>query len=159
MKKTISFGKIDYNNSGKKINEITVDIELKLKYNGITIDNEPVENYYVFSASASVWNHIHSDIIAGGQMFDKLMPYFKDNKLYLQIYRLWKRWHLNDLNPGNRKQMDALKDFNSFDYDEQCEFLKGKGLYKYDDYIYGHGWRVEIIPDDIIKEIKSIIED
>ena len=38
MKRTISFGKCDYWGKGRKVNEMTVDIELREQSNGINLE-------------------------------------------------------------------------------------------------------------------------
>lgn len=80
-KKIISLGKIDYWGDGTKC---PVSIYLELK-------EENDKN--IFSASASVGD------VMGGQCFDELKPFFKNNTLFNGIYRLWKLYHLNDMHP------------------------------------------------------------
>lgn len=88
MKRKINFGTIDfYNNNG--YNEVEINLELK--------ENE--KGQLVFSASGSVWNARHTNIICGGQCLDDLLPYFKNNKLFNKIYYLWQNYHLNDMHP------------------------------------------------------------
>ena len=87
MKNTISFGKYAIY-SNKKINEVTVSIELREK------DNKPV-----LSICGNVWNIRHTDILMGGQCLDELAKYI-DCPLFKEIYRLWKNYHLNDMHAG-----------------------------------------------------------
>ena len=149
MEQTISFGKIDYNQRGRRNCEFTVDMSLT-EENGVP----------VFSASADVWNPSHTDIYTGGQCLDDVPC---DDPLFLEIKDLWKRNHLNDMHAGSIKQEMALKtaeeknpgifrdkysgiyldkdmnphlivDENSAGdnrsrYDKQCDYLKEVGLY------------------------------
>lgn len=95
MKKTFNFGKIDFENSGKKRNLVTVEIEYR-EENGKK----------VFSASADVWNNTHTDIICGGQCLDRIAPYIND-PIFTEILRLWKLYHLNDMHPECEHQAAA----------------------------------------------------
>lgn len=155
MKKTISLPKIDYNNSGKKIN--AVDIELSFE-NGC------------FSASGSIWNHIKSDIISGGQILNKILTYYPNNKLVKKIVDIWSKYHLNDLTPGSPKQMSYLKSltrpFNADFYTWECEQLKKVDLlidksflHNGKPYEYGSDWLKTEIPENIQQEIFLIINE
>lgn len=88
MERKFSFGKIAY--CGKRrINAVTLEIEVR-NWNG----------YPEFTACADVWNNIHSDIVAGGQMIDDLynkFPELRGNILYETILRLWKEYHLHNI--------------------------------------------------------------
>lgn len=88
MRKMFSFGKVAYNGK-RKINEVTLEVELR-EWNG----------YPEFTAHAMVWNNIHSDIVAGGQMIGKLynrFAEFRDSVLYKTIMQLWEKYHLHDI--------------------------------------------------------------
>lgn len=105
MEKTISFGKIDYCGTGRKINELTVEISLKDGENG-----KPE-----FSASAFVWNSRHTDCVARGQMLDDkvVLKAVEGNPLYMKILGLWKRNHLNGMHAGTPEQEKCLADYES----------------------------------------------
>ena len=88
MRQAFSFGKVAYNGK-RKINEVTLEIGLR-DWNG----------YPEFTACAKVWNNIHTDIVAGGQMIDALYNEFatlRDSVLYKTIMLLWKKYHLHDI--------------------------------------------------------------
>ena len=56
--------------------------------------------YPEFTACGSVWNHIHTDIVAGGQCLDDIIehfPRFKNSTLYSTIFDLWQKYHLKDI--------------------------------------------------------------
>ena len=152
MKKTISFGKVAYN-SYRKINELTVELELKQNFKG----------QYVFSACASIWNGRKTNNLCGGQCFDILFKCLKDNKImnkqFEKIYRLWKLHHLNDLHAGTERQEKALSLANKrhVDFKERCDYLKSVGLLYDDGYLYGSSWLYREIPQDDLKTIKEII--
>lgn len=163
-RKIISFGKFDYCGCGRRINEITVEMNLKYKDDG----------KIVFTASANVWNNLHTDIIAGGQCIDtiyKHIPSIWGNPLYIKIMELWKKHHLNDMHAGTPEQEHALKQavqdgkltrYGANNYDETCNYLKSIGLYEVTlpdgkMYKYGHGWLYEEIPVEDLKEIEKIM--
>jgi hypothetical protein len=162
MKKTISFGKIDYNRTGRKINLVDVDIELKEVTNVTTIDLKLLDKAYVFSASAGVWNSKQTDYIACGQMLDELNMYIGNRIKFHKILKFWKKYHLNDMNAGTSLQMEALKkwrkenNITDYDYTKECEYLKSINLYEDRGYKYGHGWLLEEIPENDLNEIKKL---
>lgn len=89
MKRVINFGKIDYNNNGRRDNAAKIIIEYR------TIKEGKKE----LSICGEVWNRLGTDIISGGQNLDDMLPFFKDNEEFKTIYRLWKLYHLNGTRP------------------------------------------------------------
>ena len=88
MRRAYSFGKVAYYGK-RRINEVTLEIELR-DWNG----------YLEFTAFAKVWNNIHTDVVAAGQMIDKLYNRFaalRYSLLYKTIMQLWKKYHLHDI--------------------------------------------------------------
>lgn len=172
MKKTFHFGKIAYANPKRKTNAVDIEVELR------ELDNGEKE----FSASGAVWNNIHTDWYTGGQCLDSLVPYFRHNKLFKEIYDLWNRLHLNGLNAGTHKQAAIVDKYfkekgERYDYDVACKVLKKHHLYvdkladgevlNYVDkknnitpehYPYGHGWVVWRISDEDMKRIEKLFE-
>lgn len=154
MKRTISFGKHAIY-SDRKINEVTLDIELR----------EENINKPVFSVCANVWNIRHTDIIMGGQCLDELCKYVKI-PLFREIHRLWEEHHLNNLHAGTSEQEKAIEEWkeygNAYDYSKVCEYLKSIGLYEVEyngkPYKYGSGWIYKEILENDLKLIKYIIE-
>ena len=116
--KVFSFGKIAYNGK-RKINEVTLEIELR-NWNG----------YPEFTACAMVWNNIHSDIVSGGQMIDKLYNEFaicRNSVLYKTIMQLWEKYHCQDISgiPAEDKELIDLL-FSDKGRKEIEEILKSK---------------------------------
>lgn len=107
-KRTISFGKISfYRSKDRKINEVEIDVSIR-DWNG----------YDELSICGSVWNHIHSDIICGGQCIDDedVTCHFKDDPLYNGILDIWKNCHLHNLDTVDneyRKDIDFIMDENN----------------------------------------------
>ena len=150
MKKAFEFGKIDYYGRGRKINKVTVEMELKES------DNGPV-----FTVCGDIWNNRMTDCICGGQCLDTIKEYLPHNKLFLEIHDLWKKYHLNDMNAGKEKQTAAVKDWlaqgNRFDYTEVCKYLESIGLLYEDGYKYGSGWIYRAIPEQDLKRINELM--
>ena len=150
LKSTINFGKIAY--CGKrKTNLVEVEVEL---------ENYPTKP--VFTASAIVWNQSKTDAIRAGQCLDELVPYLKDNELFMKIHRLWKLYHLNDMKAGTPKQETAIKEYlknHHYDYDEVCDYLESINLLKDDGYKYGSSWLYEPIPENDLEEIRRLLKN
>ena len=116
--RVFSFGKIAYN-SKRKINEVTLEIELR-DWNG----------YPEFTACVSIWNNIHSDIVAGGQMIDDLyneFERFRGSILYKTIMQLWEKYHCKNISniPAEDKELIDLL-FSDKDRKEIVEILKSR---------------------------------
>lgn len=94
MKKIFDFGKIDFEGKGK-INAVTVEMEYTEK-----------DGKKVFSCVGRIWNGRHSDIVAGGQCLDTIAKYIND-PVFMEIFRLWKMYHLNDMHPECEHQAAA----------------------------------------------------
>ena len=182
MKKVFNFGKIDYYKNGEKINVVTVEVELRKKGGEKTFTISPKTKeriytgkttpiYYEFSASGTIWNAQKTDCLECGQCLDTIAEYIKD-PLFLEIYGLWKKYHLNSLNAGTPEQEEAIQKMGSrsYNYDTVCEYLKNIGLYEVnytglsigkvynnEPYKYGHAWLIREIPQDVIKRIKVLI--
>lgn len=152
MKKTISFGKVAYN-STRKVNEITVEVELEQNSKG----------QYIFSACGNIWNGRKTDILCCGQCLDTIFKCLKNNKTmnknFEKIYRLWKLYHLNDCHAGTERQEKALARANKLfaDYKESCDYLDSVGLLYDNGYRYGSAWLYREIPSDDLKSIKEIV--
>lgn len=154
MKKEISFGKHAVY-SRRKINEITVELELK----------EDKLGRPVFTASGNVWNLHHTDIVMGGQCLEEIGKYVR-SKLFNRTLRLWRKYHLNGMKAGTPEQEAFLKEKQAqgwrYKYEEACELLKEAGLNPVEldgkPYYYGHAWLYRPIPENDLEEIKSIIE-
>lgn len=152
--KTFNIGKIDYYGRGRKINPVTVEVELTEK------DGKPC-----FSASATVYNQSKTDIIVCGQCLDSIAKRTK-SKQFMEIYRLWKLYHLNDMHAGTIEQEKAIEDWeskgNHYDYTSACDYLKSVGLYEVEyngkPYKYGHAWLYWDIPEYDLKVIQALFD-
>ena len=118
MRRAYSFGKVAYNGK-RKINEVTLEVELR-DWNG----------YPEFTAHVMVWNNIHTDIVAGGQMIADLYNRFavlRDSVLYKTIMQLWEKYHLHDISniPAEDKELIDLL-FSNKGRKEIIEILESK---------------------------------
>ena len=114
---------------------------------------EKIESPWTFSASGEISND------SFGQNLDEMYRLNGDNYLFRRIYKYWKKYHLNDLQAGTLEQTEILKKCESTDYDDQCEFLKEHDMYVDRGYTYGTKWLTQVIPDNIISEIKKLITE
>lgn len=150
--KTFNIGKIDYYGRGRKINPVTVEVTLKEK-----------DGKHCFSASATVYNQTKTDILACGQCLDSIAKRTK-NEQFMELYRLWKLYHLNDMHAGTIEQEKAIDDWeskgNHYDYTGACDYLKSVGLYEVEyngkPYKYGHAWLYWDIPEYDLKVIQAL---
>lgn len=146
MKKIINFGKIAYATNSKN-NKVTVEVKLRGK-------DKPV-----LSICGNIWDSTCTDIICGGQCLDELLPYFKTNTKFTEVYRLWKLYHLNDMHAGTEAQEELLKKYNIYEYNQACELLKKHGLYEDHGYRYGSGWLYRAIPAEDLEAIYKLLEN
>lgn len=174
MERTIKIGKINFYDNEKRTNH---DVEIILRLS--------LSNDNCFSAVANVWNFPHSDILMGGQCFDTILndfPEVKKNPIFMEVYDLWKNYHLNDLRAGTKAQEDLLKEavkngelntYGANNYKETCAYLESKDMLYDKNYLvskkqkdgsiikapyqYGTGLLKEEIPEEDLLRIKSLI--
>lgn len=104
-----------------------------------------------------------------GQILDTLLTTTEysegfNRKVVEQLYRYWKRWHLNDLTAGTPEQEKAVRKSKLTEYTDICNHLKALGLYEVpvesaqpyckhelqeDIYKYGHAWLKEKVPSKV----------
>ena len=83
-----------------------------------------------------------------------------------QFFKVWDRWHLNDMKAGSAVQEQYLRD-NPIDkseyqypksyFDAATKALKAAGLNPdASGYKYGHAWKREDVPDEVIEFLKSL---
>ena len=153
MRRTISFGKIDWYDRGRRDCRVTVELRLTES------DKGPC-----FAAAADVWNPQGTDIVCGGQCFEALVPFIPD-PAFQEIVRLWRSYHLNDMHTGTPEQEAEVKrwlDGRRYSYLAACEHLREVGLLTVEHegkpYTYGTGWLYEPIPADDLAQIRHIID-
>jgi len=76
----------------------------------------------------------------------------------MKLLEIWKEYHLNDLIPGTKRQMEILKKYGIVDYETAVEILKQHNLYIDNGYKYGSGWLYKPIPNEVIEFLKDLPE-
>lgn len=103
MIKEVSFGKVDGYGTGRRNCEIVLEVGFR---------EFPGQEPY-FTVCANLWNHIHSDIIMGGQCIDTLREQYKGlakNRTYTEISDFWKKYHLKKISTIPTADVDAIND-------------------------------------------------
>jgi hypothetical protein len=145
-----------------------IDLELKEKViNRKVLPNGEVETEkgFVFSASG-MFNYYYDkylrgwDYEGGGQCLDTILEAYPKDKQLKEIVRLWKLYHLNDMNAGTPKQQAHLKSLGEHkSYEWACEELMKAGIIYDNGYKYGSEWLFNEIPKQDLKRIKEIIKE
>lgn len=143
MKKTFVFRPGNYY-------RVEVDIELRENRHGYVWEDGALKDVRgnEFAASAMVYRH--NSLVVGGQCLDypevldlvkngKLCE--KDKELYLEIFRLWKNYHLNGMNAGCEHQKKGTPG------GEACPVCG---------YRYGSAWLYREIPEKDLEAIKHL---
>lgn len=151
MKKVFNFGKIDFYGNGRKINAVSVEMRYE---NGR------------LAICGDIWNAHHTDCVSCGQNLDTIREYVSD-PTFLELYDLWKNWHLNDMHAGTEAQEKILKEYftdgKRYDYETACNVLGAHGMltdYNYihngKPYRYGTAWLKRDIPADVEARIMRL---
>lgn len=165
VRRTFEFGKIDVDGIGRRVNLVTIDVELKNNRDG----------FPEFSAFMSIHNSKGTDIRRAGKiLFEEFKHVPVNDALYQEIRNLWRKYDNHDLHAGTKIQESALKSAGlkgAGDYSKACAYLEKKGLYavkltpterKYNPrvenpYRYGHAWIYYPIPSKDLARIKQIL--
>ena len=150
-------------NSAKKvaidIDGRTITLELlvaKQTREKMTVNHERIGGYPVLSISGYAQYRPHQDYAYCGQIYDELTP--KNIKKYLipkhrleQIRKIWKEWHLNDMNAGCVHQGSVEANNNKWEELAQKETDKCPHGYR-----YGSSWLVRLLPQPIAEKIEIL---
>jgi len=167
MRRTFDFGKIDYTAIGRKINRVTLEVELQ----------EVEDKHLKFSVCGNVWNSLNTDTIISGQILDDpfLVGSLVDNAKFSLIRKLWKKYHLNTMKLGTPEQMEAINDLRNTDnvdwFNKACEILEEEGLLEVpaevanpyranpsdEPFKFGHEWLRWSIPEPDLKVIQTLL--
>lgn len=143
-------GKCDYNGSGRRncLAEITWSLH----------DGR-------FSMQAGIWNPRRTDYYCCGQAIETVAGYFPADSKLQRMAEIWRRWHLNDMRAGSPAQEDWLRSnpvppseyaYPKSYYEVVSAKLAEAGLNPdADGYRYGHAWKREEIPADVVAEIEG----
>lgn len=86
----------------------------------------------------------------------------KENAELLDLLKLWRRWHLNDLCAGSNIQKEALLAWEGYpeaDYKASCDYLESIGLLEERGYKYGHAWLFERVPNEVLNQLTDIFKE
>lgn len=107
-----------------------------------------------------------------GQIQDQLNPldfrtFFKgwDAVKVAKLKKIWKQWHLNDMQAGSPDQILMIEAMREIDnpgnmeyYDWACSTLKAAGIYEDPNYLiegkpyrYGSAWLSKEVPEDVLQ--------
>lgn len=162
IRKRFTFGKVDYNRSGRK--NCAVEVEISLRHNHNSFYDK---DYEEFTAMGFIYNPRHTDCYAGGQCLDTINKFIPKNSIFKKIYKIWKKYHLNGMHAGTPEQEQAIKEYRertgkAYDYTDICNYLKSIYLYEVIEngqpYKYGHGWLCREIPEEVKAEIKELLD-
>ena len=86
-----------------------------------------------------------------------------------EFLNIWRKWHLNDMQPGTRHQMDFLREWRkgreilSYDYEDECKALAEAGLLEDSQYLvdgkpyrYGSSYLKFDLPAEVIAFLRGI---
>jgi hypothetical protein len=141
-------------------NHITLEVEIREENKERkTIDLKNITKFKVLSICGDLkeFTRGRPRYSCGGQIYDEIIT--KAGPKY-RLIKIWKRWHLNDMQSGTRKQNKCLDDWKErpkgWSYEEDCEYLKKHRLHSDKGYKYGSAWLVEILPEEVMAEIDSL---
>lgn len=152
-KKTrLNFGKVDFYGTGRRVNLVTIDIELRDTKSGAEL-----------AITGAIWNARQTDWVAGGQCRETLNCLLHGNPLFDEIYKIWGRYHLNTMHAGTEAQEYYLTGYlaatgEKWEYDRIVEILKAADLYIDNGYKYGSAWLYRPLPENVLTRINEIIE-
>lgn len=154
-------------------------------------DNFDTKTFNFFETGCSItirWDGTNLAIYgrtphSNGQCPEDILKRNPKNNLVKQIVKLWRKYHLNDMNAGTPAQSKELARRQKLenldqmpDYDGQCRWLKEAGLYEVQlprntvasgglpadvvsgrrGYQYGERWLFRPIPAKVKKEIEAL---
>tara|TARA_Y100000034_G_C6910321_1_gene424399 strand:- start:18683 stop:19123 length:441 start_codon:yes stop_codon:yes gene_type:complete len=102
---------------------------------------------------------------SAGQNLDEIKDLFPEDEMVSRIYKVWKKWHLNDMHAGSPDQEAYLAklDYEGSDhYSWAKETLEEAGLnpdpnymHNGEPYSYGSAWLKVDLPAEVIDEVMS----
>ena len=88
-----------------------------------------------------------------------------DRATMAKFFNVWDRWHLNDMKAGDDEQEQFLRDnpmskesysYPKSYYDAACAHLAAHGLNPHNGYSYGHAWKHEDVPAEVLEFLQSL---
>lgn len=132
----------------KRVGIVRVDVALTWHDGpGVSVDHKPLDGYYRFSAMGSLWLRSNSpDCYSAGWMLEEAWPLPAARPLV----RLWRAWHLNDMQAGcaHQTRPDDMSMSDALAKVPPCPVTG---------YRFGSAWLVRVIPDDVVAEMREVI--
>lgn len=184
MKATFTFGKINYNGTGKRYPaEVTLELRTRGGEDTFTYQNgkrvytgHKTPEYVELAICGMIWNTKKTDCVSCGQNLDTMYKYLKHNSLFMDLYRMWKQYHLNGAHAGTPEQEKIVNEHfastgKRYDYTEACEVLKAANMYevvysgltvgrRYENevYRYGSAWIINELPGEVLTHAEYLID-
>ncbi len=123
--------------------------EINYNYDKLSIHGviAPLKNGNCRGSCGQMYDSLLADIVSYNEGWNK--------ELVAQFVEVWKKWHLNDMQAGTPKQMQAIEDWenagNKYDYDKVVDFLKTAGIYEDNGYKYGSAWLFKEVPQTVVQ--------
>lgn len=133
-----------------RIEDIPVNIEVTLK-----LKNDDKNRGLVFSVVGNIYGKGFG--YQSVQCQDSINDILQGDITWDIIYKMWKKWHLNDLRAGTKKQRDLLSKYECISYDKQKEILSDNNLLEDDGFVYGREWLFENIEEEDLLVIKNLL--
>jgi len=133
---------------------------LTAEFEPVDVDRRPLKSidpdkelgsgpHYRFSMTGSTFS-------SAGQIYEN----FQDtrNRDLFEIFCLWPRWHMNDLNAGTDRQRAFLKRLGEGPREANYDSLASANLETDRGYVYGSGWLYEELPDWLENRVKVLFQ-
>lgn len=126
----------------------------------LTINHEPITNWSRFAMTSMTRDSRAKYAHSAGQGREELLritecaPGFNVGKLH-ELYALWDRWHLNDMNAGCVHQPPESVVWENEPY--RRVDLKNTPPCPDTGYRYGSAWLIEPLPSDVIMRAQELI--
>jgi len=141
------------------INKVRVNIEIELREKKTAKCWQTLKNLTDVK-ELSIVGVIKEDKMGfcGGQCYDSIENAEK-------FVFLWKKYHLNDLKAGTKKQIEYIESLEAtgfkYEYSAACNALIKANLYEVEigleTYKYGHGWLYMPLPNDILNQLETAL--
>ena len=108
MEYTIDFGKVDYNNRGRKTNRITIDVRLE--------DGR-------LSICGNIWNSRETDCLSCGQNLEDIATQLRGNKQFNRILAIWRKYQPQRYASRIARSDGIYQDYPGFSRVQNCFYL------------------------------------
>lgn len=127
-----------------------------------SIDLKPITRVFEVSFTGEIKGREYGSCC--GQCHGEIEKLWGDVPIIKELVELWKRWHLNTMKAGTRLQENFIRRWKTnhpdwrYDYSKACELLEQNYIYEDRDYKYGHAWLTEIIPQEVLTQLRELMD-